>query len=416
MNEVAITRDQLKTAIDEALARVEVVDMHTHLFPAEFSGMLLWGIDEVLTYHYLIAEYFRCSQMDCDRFFTLPKARQAELVWQALFLERSPVSEAQRGVLTILQKLELDVGARSLDSYREYFRSLKLEEHIDNVFRLAGVQEVVMTNDPFDPQERSFWKEGAEVDPRFRAALRIDPLLVNYPEAAKMLQAEGYEVDRDLGGNSAAEVRRFLKDWAQRIRALYMAASLPPNFSVSDDSLGTRVLKECILPACAELNIPMAMMIGVKRQVNKELRLAGDSLGRAEIGAVERLCAEYPENKFLVTMLSRENQHELAIAARKFRNLLVFGCWWFLNNPSLIEEITAIRLETLGLSFVPQHSDARVLEHLIYKWDHSRGVIGQVLLRKYEDLLATGWVLTEEEIARDVAQLFQGNFRDFVGR
>ena len=96
MNEVAITRDQLKTAIDEALARVEVVDMHTHLFPAEFSGMLLWGIDEVLTYHYLIAEYFRCSQMDCDRFFTLPKARQAELVWQALFLERSPVSEAQR--------------------------------------------------------------------------------------------------------------------------------------------------------------------------------------------------------------------------------------------------------------------------------------------------------------------------------
>ena len=231
-----------------------------------------------------------------------------------------------------------------------------------------------------------------------------------------MLQAEGYEVDRDLGGNSAAEVRRFLKDWAQRIRALYMAASLPPNFSVSDDSLGTRVLKECILPACAELNIPMAMMIGVKRQVNKELRLAGDSLGRAEIGAVERLCAEYPENKFLVTMLSRENQHELAIAARKFRNLLVFGCWWFLNNPSLIEEITAFRLETLGLSFVPQHSDARVLEHLIYKWDHSRGVIGQVLLRKYEDLLATGWVLTEEEIARDVAQLFLGNFRDFVGR
>jgi len=41
VNEVAITRDQLKSAIDEALARVEVVDMHTHLFPAEFSGMLL---------------------------------------------------------------------------------------------------------------------------------------------------------------------------------------------------------------------------------------------------------------------------------------------------------------------------------------------------------------------------------------
>ena len=31
------------------------------------------------------------------------------------------MSEAQRGVLTILQRLGLDVGARSLEEYREYF-------------------------------------------------------------------------------------------------------------------------------------------------------------------------------------------------------------------------------------------------------------------------------------------------------
>ena len=26
--------------------------------------------------------------------------------------------------------------------------------------------------------------------------------------------------------------------------------------------------------------------------------------------------------------------------ARKFANLMPFGCWWFLNNPSIIAEIT----------------------------------------------------------------------------
>jgi hypothetical protein len=87
-----------------------------------------------------------------------------------------------------------------------------------------------------------------------------------------------------------------------------------------------------------------------------------------------------------------------------------------MNNPSLVAEITAMRLETLGLSFIPQHSDARVLDHLIYKWDHSREIIGRVLLEKYSCALAAGWQLTEEEIERDIAKLFHGNFRDFLGR
>jgi len=46
-------------------------------------------------------------------------------------------------------------------------------------------------------------------DPRFKAALRMDPLLVDLPTAIKVLQAEGYEVDSNLSGNSLAEVRRF---------------------------------------------------------------------------------------------------------------------------------------------------------------------------------------------------------------
>jgi len=45
------------------------------------------------------------------------------------------------------------------------------------------------------------------------------------------------------------------------------------------------------------------------------------------------LCQRFPNYRFFVTMLARENQHELTVAARKFGNLMPFGCWWFLNNP-----------------------------------------------------------------------------------
>lgn len=75
-----------------------------------------------------------------------------------------------------------------------------------------------------------------------------------------------------------------------------------------------------------------------------------------------------------------------------------------------------MRLELLGTSTILQHSDARVLDQLIYKWDHSRQVITGTLVEKYADLLATGWILTEDEIKRDVEKLMGGNLWTFLER
>ena len=75
-----------------------------------------------------------------------------------------------------------------------------------------------------------------------------------------------------------------------------------------------------------------------------------------------------------------------------------------------------MRLELLGNSVILQHSDARVLDQLIYKWDHSRKIIAQILTRKYRDVMATGWVLTEAEIRRDVEKLMGGNLWSFLER
>ena len=85
-----------------------------------------------------------------------------------------------------------------------------------------------------------------------------------------------------------------------------------------------------------------------------------------------------------------------------------------MNNPSLVDEITRERLELLGLSMIPQHSDARILDQLIYKWKHSRQIISKVLVDKYQDLLDSGWLITQDEIGRDVEALLGGNFEKFL--
>jgi hypothetical protein len=383
--------DPLEAEVAGVLDATRVIDMHTHLFAPGFGKLGLWGIDHLLTYHYLEAELFRSSPVKPEQYWTFTTEQRADLIWKTLFVENAPISEATRGVIAVLNALGLDTSSRTLDPYRDFFREQNLTDHIAHVFRLAGIESVVMTNDPFDPEEASLWDSVAP-DARFLAALRLDRLL-NQETA-----------------HTPAEARRFLENWAVRMRAVYMAVSLPDTFQFPADDRRSQLLTEAVLPACRDLNIPLSLMIGVRRQVNPALRLAGDASGRADLRSIETLCREFPENRFLVSVLSRENQHELCVYARKFANLMPFGCWWFLNNPSTVEEITRERLEMLGTSFIPQHSDARILEQAIYKWRNTRRTLAPVLAKTYRLLAEDGRAVTRAHIDRDVRRLFRTNF------
>jgi hypothetical protein len=406
----------LASQVEKIVARTPVNDIHTHLYDPAFGDLLLWGIDDLLVYHYLVAEAFRYTDMPYEKFWALPKASQAELIWDALFIRNSPISEACRGVLTTLHALELDVKKRDLGAVRKWFAKWKVEDYLTRCMELGGVSSICMTNSPFDNLERPVWEKGFARDPRFTAALRIDPLLVAWAETARSLDKWGYKVGGTLTEQTIKEVRRFLSDWTKKIGARYMMVSLGPDFDFPADTSCARLLEKAVLPECRELGIPMALMFGVKRQVNPGLGLAGDGVGMTRLSALEHLCAGHPENKFLVTVLARENQHELCVLARKFRNLHIFGCWWFTNIPQVMEEMTRMRLELIGLSVTPQHSDARVLDQLIYKWQHSRKLIARVLQDKYADLAQTGWSVTKEEVERDVRNLFGGAFQAFCGK
>ena len=288
---------------------------------------------------------------------------------------------------------------------------------MDRCFELAGLQSVCMTNSPFDDLERPTWENGFRRDSRFKAALRIDALLLSWPQVAPQLVKWGYDVRSSSSPRKTfGEVRRFFADWTKRMNAGFLMVSLPPEFAYPSKSITSELIEKAVLPHCREFNLPFAIMPGVKRAVNPQLRLAGDGVGLSNLTTIQNLCAQHPDNKFVATVLARENQHELCVLARKFRNLHIFGCWWFTNVPSLIEEMTRMRIELLGLSITPQHSDARVLDQVIYKWTHSRKVIAKVLVEKYSDLAGTGWVVTKAEMERDVRDLFGGAFDSFCRR
>ena len=403
----------LARKVKELIAVTPVDDIHTHLYAPEFGELLLWGIDELLVYHYLVAEAFRYLTIPYDEFWALPKTRQAEIIWNELFLEHSPVSEACRGVITTLRRLGIDVRKRDLPAIRKWFGKWRVEEYTLRCMELANVRSICMTNSPFDDLERPVWERGWKPDSRFKSALRIDPLLLSWEDAGQRLVSWGYKVKPELGIKTISEVRRFLADWTARMNPEYLMVSLPPDFIYPAETASAQLIEKAVLPHCREFNLPFAVMPGVRRAVNPALRLAGDGVGLSDLAALQSLCAANPRNKFLCTILARENQHELCVLARKFRNLHIFGCWWFTNIPTLVDEITRMRLELIGTSFTAQHSDARVLDQIIYKWDHSRDVIARALIEKYEGLAASGWEATTQEIQRDIVSLFGGSYSTF---
>jgi hypothetical protein len=431
--------EQIPATVHAVIKAQKIWDIHTHLYPPSFgtpasnasgktdpAGLMLWGIDELVNYHYLVAEVYRVvpsTVLPYEKFWGLTKTQQADHIWKHLFVQRTPLGEACRGVLTTLQKLGLDPNEKTLEPYRKFFSAQEPSRFIDKVMALANISTITMTNNVFDDNERARWLKDASVgsDPRFRAVLRFDDLVRDFPSAAKKLARWGYKVTAQPNKKTVEEVRRFLNDWLDRQKAIYAAVSLPPEFRYPATGgkaarAGQIILEKAVLPSFAQRKLAFAMMIGSRRLVNPSLRDAGDMVGVSDVSSVVNLCREFPANKFLVTMLSRENQHELAVAARKFDNLVPFGCWWFLNIPSQIDQMTRLRLELLGSSFIPQHSDARVLDQLVYKWDHSRGIIAEVLADMYLRVVQTGRRLFQSDIEGDVRRLFHDNFVEFLAR
>jgi hypothetical protein len=398
--------------VKEELQAIPIIDIHTHLFKPSLGSLGLWGIDELITYHYLEAELFRSNGIKPDAYWHLSKTEQADLIWRTLFVDNPPISEATRGVVAVLAAFGLPTSGPDLREARQFFAAQAVETHIENVFKLAGISEAVMTNDPLDPAEAPLWN-GSQAHDQFHAVLRLDRVLNKLPEHYQALEAAGYQVSADLSGKSVSEVRRFLDHWAKQMNPVYMACSLPDTFQYPEHSTRATLLREAVLPACRELGIPLSIMIGVRYQVNPAIKLAGDAVGKADLRAVENLCREFPDNRFLISVLSRENQHELCVYARKFANLMPFGCWWFLNNPSMVEEITRERLEMLGTSFIPQHSDARVLEQVIYKWRNTRRTLAPILTHSYAMLAEDGRAVSREDIHQDIHRLFRTNFQSF---
>ena len=136
----------LASLVASEVSSTLITDLHTHLLPPSHFPLCQWGIDSLLTYHYLIAEYFLTAPawMTPSLLYSKTIQQQATLVWDALFVKRSPISEACRGVCTVLVRLGLADALRDKDlgRIRQFYANYldKPEAFSDLIFEQAGIK------------------------------------------------------------------------------------------------------------------------------------------------------------------------------------------------------------------------------------------------------------------------------------
>ena len=394
----------LKQAVSKIINETEIFDIHTHLFPAEFKKYHLSGISEVLNYHYLIAELFTTTNINIKKFYKLTNEERSNIIWEELFRKRTPISEACKGVLTILSELSIDYMSKSFDEIQSEYCKLNLSDQ--QIFKISKISQVVMTNNPFDKSEWKLFKNKNWDTNIYLASLRLDDILMNLEKCLDICKEniDRFDDEGDL-------IIKYLDKVYEESRPVYTALSL--NNLQLKSFLKNKFIPD-ILKWLERKNIPLSLLLGVRRKVNKDFLLAGDGIDKIDLYYLSEICNQYPNNKILCSCLSLNDQHELTVLARKHQNLKIFGFWWFMNQPSLIKLILNLRIELLGLNFIPQHSDARVTDQLIYKWFHFKVLLSEVLYNHYNAIQLKNFKISENQISNDVSKLFFKNSQNFL--
>ena len=394
----------LKETITEIINETEIFDIHTHLFPAEFKKYHLSGISEVLNYHYLIAELFTTTNVNVKKFYKLTNKEKANIIWKELFQKRTPISEACKGVLTILSELSIDYMFKSFDEIDSEYSKLNLSDL--QIFKISKISKVVMTNNPYDKSEWELFRNKNWDTKKYLASLRLDDILMNLDKCLNICKEsiDNFNNENDL-------IIKYLDKVYEESKPVYAALSLNNLQLIS--FLKNKFIPD-ILKWLEKKNIPLSLLLGVRRQVNKDFLLAGDGIDRIDLRYLSEICNQYPNNKILCSCLSFNDQYELTVLARKHQNLKIFGFWWFMNQPSLITLILNLRIELLGLNFIPQHSDARVTDQLIYKWIHFKALLSNILYNHYNDIQLKSFKISEKQINDDVSKLFFKNSQNIL--
>lgn len=411
---------ELINRLANALAEIPLIDPHTHINPHQPAAQ---SLDDLLGYHYY-TELAHSVGMPHT-----PLAKE----FDPLERTRIILKHAQQYANTVQWSWFIELcqtffgweGDRIVESDADCLWKCAQEkcrqpDWSEQVLKRSNVEKVFLTNDFDDPLA------GFDVT-RFVPCLRTDDLVFKLHETAvhkRLLKATSIDVGDAVSLNQALDhlFVHFKKNGAKAC-----AISLPPNFElmpVSDHDLNSAMKQQDsatvargvfwrIAERCHSHRLPFDLMIGVNRRVYEKGVYQGQDLfdQRTSLIQYAKLFNAFPEVPFCVSVLTSNQNQELASYSWIFPNVITSGHWWYANVPSLIERDLTVRLQAVPMTKqIAYYSDAYKLEFVLPKFNMYRRILARVLAEEY--VLGRHWseeqaiALGQQLLRRNIERLF----------
>jgi glucuronate isomerase len=428
-----MARDQLERDLEGEIARIPLIDPHTHIDPHRPASR---SLDDILGYHYYteLAHSVGLDAVSKDEHL----ARAMKTTNSGAMSAFDPSYPPRARVRAILEHMDrfdntaqyswfLEIARTFLgfegdrlttadadwlyDTAEKVFAQSDWEEQ---VLRKSNIEKVFLTNEFDDPLT------GFDTD-RYIPCLRADTLVFDYgkPEVRGRLEkATGVKVKKLRERPTEEALGRLFERFVQK-GARACAISLPPDFRVptaARDRLSSAMSHQkwvlyALAQKCREFGLAFDLMIGVNRYVYAWGVPKGQDLfdGRCSLIQYAGLFNEFPDVTFCVSILSSSLNQELASYSWIFPNVVTSGHWWYSNIPAYIETDLRARLQAVPKTKqIGYYSDMYKLEFALPKYNMYRRILARVLA---DDFVRPGR-LTETD-AVDFARLL---LRDNVKR
>ena len=378
-------KDTLQRKVRAAVRRMPAVDLCTRLPVAPMGDPRAHGLTALLTCPALRAQA-DAAGVDC----TQARDALAEAAFQALFIDRSPVSEAAADALTALERLDFPVARRDWTLLREEQAARRPEHFFQEILDAAELRGVGCVADPFAPDAQRVWQAFAEGTVP-EATIPILSLTTLQRAVAQdvPLDAPGYALDEARYGLPLAELARLADNWAAHTRAQLVCVDVPET-PLAQDAL----LRYVAFPLCRARGLPLLIRLG-RETAGAQLAWLAQAFAQDEA-----LCAA------------------VVASAPESVRALISACadpWGHALFPVLAADaaLAGDALGTLGIRGQLYASQATVAEQLPGRWARARRALAQVLYTRYLPLIKAGWGIQSAEIEDDAAKLLGGNWEAF---
>jgi glucuronate isomerase len=377
----------------EPIRQIPLIDPHSHINPLAPTSK---SLDDILGYHYYteLAHSAGMSQEPLAASFEPRERVRAILSHMDRFDNTAQYSWFREIARTFLGFTGTTLTAADTDWL--YDSASKLFAQPDwetQVLTKSGLEKIFLTNE-FDDQLTGFDTN------RYVPCLRTDTLVFNWrtPEVqARLFKMTGVDA-REPNGLKEAITRIFTHFLRHGAKAA--AISLPPFFtpSSSADEYSPEHVFWLIAEHCRDFRMPFDLMIGVNRRVYRNGVYQGQDLfdQRTSLIQYAQLFNAFPEVTFCVSVLTSNQNQELASYSWIFPNVVTSGHWWYANIPAYITHDLRARLQAVPkIKQIGYYSDMYKLEFGLPKFNMYRQLLANVLA---DDYVRTGWLTAEQAV------------------